>query len=213
MDILARGGSAVDAALASALARIALDMRDLGLALGGPIGAFVLVWLYWKGSRWRLLGWLTGRSGRGRRIDLDVQKRIAGDAIAQWLDAAMVLQVMLIEAPSLWEQSDSDKDAVLRKLSRKIYALHHATEPSLSVTADELIQEARNLGFEGLDGSPVFLSLPSQVRDVIAWRSSLSDQYDVFGHVQEGDSVQVERKPVVLDGKLMERGLVRKVRK
>jgi len=205
-------GAGVGMLILTPLARFALDMRDLGLALGGPVGAFVVILLYWRLSRVRLVQWITGRSSVAH-IDLGQQQAVARLAIEQWLDMSLVVLTLLCDTASNQVAGFKESHKILRQLSRKIYALHHASQDALSVTADEVIQEARNLGFEGLDGQPEFLAPTQQAAsETIVWYASLAGQYEMFGHIKEGDFVRVERKPVVLEGQVMERGLVRKVR-
>jgi hypothetical protein len=81
--------------------------------------------------------------------------------------------------------------------------------------AYELIQEARNSGFEGLEGQPAFMAGTgaSGLRaDTLTWANELQSKYETFGHVAEGDRVSIERPAVVFDGKVVQRGLVRKMR-
>jgi len=216
MALAAMMGAVLGMLAATPLTRWTLDMRDLGIVVGGPLGAFLLVLIAWRGSRMRLvratLRLLTGRARSGPRIDWQAQERVARSAIEQWLDAAVALLTVLCVDASILTRAQADREKVLRTLSRKIYDLHQANQEVLAVTADELIQAARNLGFEGLDGSPVFLAGSGEQREQICWKSSLTGHYEVFGHIADGDQVWVERKPVVLNGKVMERGLVRKVR-
>jgi hypothetical protein len=133
-------------------------------------------------------------------------------SIEQWLDMA----IPLLAALCLWrtspEDTPTDSESAFRKIAGLIYALHRTAPESLSVAVDELIQEARNCGFEGLEGAPAFSSGADDDQSVIAWTSDLANKYETFGHVAQGDKVRVERQPVVFDGKVMERGLVRKLR-
>lgn len=194
------------------LAKLALDMRDLGLALGGPVGAAVAIMLYWRLSRSRLLQWITG-SASPARMDAGYQKTVARLAIEQWLDTSLVVMTLLCDSASGQVSDRKGAHEILRQLSGKIYALHHASQDALAVTADEVIQVARNLGFEGLDGQPQFMASTQATCETLVWYPSLAGQYEMFGDISEGDSVRVERDPVVLEGKVMARGLVRKVRK
>lgn len=194
------------------LAKLALDMRDLGLALGGPVGAVVAIMLYWRLSRSRLVQWITG-SASTDRMDTGHQQAVARLAIEQWLDTSLVVMTLLCDTASGQVSGHTESHEILRQLSRKIYALHHVSQDALAVTADEVIQAARNLGFEGLDGQPEFMGSAQTARETLVWYASLAGQYERFGDISDGDSVRVERDPVVLEGKVMSRGLVRKVRK
>ncbi|MCP4453939.1 MAG: hypothetical protein GY809_20955 [Planctomycetes bacterium] len=205
-------GAAAGMMIVTPLAKWTLDMRDLGLALGGPIGAFLVIVLYWRLSRSRVVQWITGRMSPGR-VDVGLQQAVARLAIEQWLDMSLVILTLLCEFASHHVSGQAESHQILRELSRKIYALHHASQDGLAVTADEVIQAARNLGFEGLDGQPEFMASARGACETLVWQASLAGQYEVFGHITDGDSVRVERKPVVLEGRMMSRGLVRKVRK
>ena len=205
-------GAAAGMMIFTPLAKWTLEMRDLGLALGGPIGAFLVIMLYWRLSRSRLLQWVTGRASPVR-MDVGHQQAVARLAIEQWLDMSLVILTLLCEFASRQVSGQAESHQILRQLSRKIYSLHHASQDGLAVTADEVIQAARNLGFEGLEGQPEFMASAQGARETLVWQASLAGQYEMFGHITDGDSVRVERKPVVLEGKMMSRGLVRKVRK
>jgi hypothetical protein len=205
-------GAAAGMLIFTPLARLALDMRDLGLALGGPVGAFLVILLYWRLSGVRLFQWLTGKPS-SRCIDTGGQQAVARLAIEQWFDMSLVILTLLCDTASGQADAHGESRDILRQLSRKIYALHHVSQDGLAVCADEVIQAARNLGFEGLDGQPEFMASQPAASDTLVWHASLVGQYEPFGHLTDGDPVRIERKPVVLDGKVMERGLVRKVRK
>ena len=209
-------GAAVGMLILTPIARIALDMRDLGLALGGPIGAFCFVLIYWRLSRVRLILALVARmrgvEKQAPTYDLKAHERVVRGTMEQWLHAAIGMLVVVCSDKSLFTQDKVTAEKVLKRLSGKIYALHHTPGNALSVAADELILEAKNCGFEGLDGPPTFLESVPEKRIEFNWKHSMAQQYELFGHVSEGDRVWVQRKPVVLDGTVIERGLVRKVR-
>jgi hypothetical protein len=205
-------GAAAGMLILTPLARLALDMRDLGLAFGGPVGAAIAIMLYWRLSRLRLLQWIAG-SESPVHIDAGHQQAVARLAIEQWLDFSLVVMTLLCDTASGQVSGRKGSHEILRQLSSKIYALHHASQDSLAVTADEVIQAARNLGFEGLNGQPEFMASAQTTCETLVWYASLAGQYEMFGHISDGDSVRVERDPVVLEGKVMSRGLVRKVRK
>jgi hypothetical protein len=209
-------GAAVGMLILTPIARLALDMRDLGLALGGPIGAFCFVLIYWRLARARLiLGLISrirGTEKKAPAYDLKAHERVVHAAMEKWLHAAIGMLVVVCSDKSLFTQDTVTAEKVLKRLSGKIYALHHTSGNALSVAADELILEAKNCGFEGLDGPPSFLESSPETRQEFKWRKGMAQQYELFGHVTEGDRVWVQRKPVVLDGTVIERGLVRKVR-
>jgi hypothetical protein len=200
------------------LMHLAFDMRDLGLVLGGPLGALLAVLIAHRLSRFglltRILPWAFAQpkllSGSARK---EYEKSVR-TAIAQWTEwAVAMLAILCYHEPGSAEPKDKDK--AFRRLAKVIYALHQAPPDTLAVVADELIQEARNSGFEGLEGQPAFMAGTgaSGLRaDTLTWANELQSKYETFGHVAEGDRVSIERPAVVFDGKVVQRGLVRKVR-
>lgn len=188
--------------------RLVFDMRDVGLALGGPLGALCAVLIVHRVSCSRVFGMMQRLPGYDRRS----HEQIVHTSIEQWLNLAIGLLAALCASRSWSEDTPGDNEAAFRRIGRLIYALHRTTPESLPVAVDELIQEARNCGFEGLDGSPAFLSSGDDRQSVIAWTSDLAAKYETFGQVVEGDRVIIERQSVVFNGKVMERGLVRKLR-
>jgi len=197
------------------LFRLAFDMRDVGLALGGPAGALLAVLIVHRLSRSSILlkifGRVFGMAQRADGYDRRSHERVVRMSIEQWLEMAVPLLAALCSWRTRSQDTPADKESAFRKIAGLIYALHRTAPESLSVAADELIQQARNCGFEGLEGAPAFSSAAGE-QSVIAWTSDLLTRYETFGHVAEGDKVKVERRPVVFDGEVMERGLVRKLR-
>jgi len=109
-------------------------------------------------------------------------------------------------------QSQTDRDKALRRIGKLVYALHRTPAESLPVVAHEILQEAKNSGFEGLEGPPAFLETGREEKQTMIWRNDLQNRYETFGHITEGDQVTVERPAVILGGQIVQRGLVRKVR-
>ncbi len=192
------------------IARLALDMRDVGLFLGGPLGAMVGVLI---AGRWgRLWHWLRAKPATTPLFDVKAHESIVQTLIDQWLQLAVLMLSLLWDDQALLAADNPDQAQAFKRLSRQIYALFSARAEQLPVAADELIQEARNCGFTGLDGSPVFLAESLSDRTEMVWKQSMISHYEPFGHITEGDRVWIERKPVLLQDQVVERGLVRKVR-
>ncbi len=209
-------GAAVGMLALAPLLRWAYNMRDLGLVLGGPAGALLAVLLVHRLSRLRLLlRFLPGLSSEARSLSGPARKdheAVVRACVEQWLDWAIPALTMLCLHGSLRQEPATKKDAAFKRIGKLIYILHGTPRESLPVVADELIQEAKNYGFEGLDGPALFSVERDRPRDTIVWNSGLGAKYETFGHIVEGDRVTVERSPVVFEGKVVERGLVRKVR-
>ncbi len=198
------------------LLRLTLNMRDVGLLLGGPLGALVAVLLLHRLARLRLLTrvlpWLFVRPKALRGAIRSEHEKAVRVSIEQWVDWAVSMLAVLCLYRSGRPGLPPDRDKALRKLSKLVYALHHTPAESLPVVAHELIQEAKNSGFEGLDGQPAFLEAGREETETIIWRHDLQIQYETFGQITEGDRVAVERPAVILGGEVVQRGLVRKVR-
>lgn len=203
-------GAIIGLLILTPLARLALGMRDVGLFLGGPVGAMtgVLIAGRW-GRLWRRLRF---KSATAPLFDVKAHESLIQILIDQWLQLAALMLSLLWEDTARLTGDHPDQSQALKRLSRQVYALFSAQVEQLPVAADELIQEARNCGFTGLDGSPLFLDPSSSDRTEMVWKPSMISHYEPFGHITEGDRVRIERKPVLLKNRVVERGLVRKVR-
>jgi hypothetical protein len=207
-----------------ALLRLAYDMRDLGLAVGGPLGAFFAVLVVYPLGRWRLLTrilpFFFTRPKALRGTVRSEHQKVVRALIEQWVDWAVPMLTILCLQQSAPEGPPTDRDKALRRIGKLVYALHRAPAESLPVVAHELIQEAKNSGFEGLEGQPAFLpAAPLRVgeadhaaNEITTWRPDLRTRYETFGDIAEGDPVRIERPAVVFGGKVVQRGLVRKIR-
>jgi hypothetical protein len=232
------------------LARLLLDMRDTGLFVGAPVGAFVMVIAVWHSARSerlkRFLIWalgvaiiaevwvfLTGGGVFGRvwsklrqrgsvpkRILLYVaviivlmmaRRRTAIDrkgheqairsAIDQWLDSAILTMGLLLYAREQKAAVEMNAEANLSELVQKVMDLRRIPPSNLSIAAEELIQVLKNMGFQ-----------VEPLSQSILWQPEMRDQYEVFGIVEPGDQVVIEREPVVFQDSVKQKGLVRKVR-
>ena len=196
--------------------RLAFDMRDLGLILGGPLGAMLAVLIAHRLARVRFLArvlpWVFIRPGALRGAVRSQHEKAVRACIEQWVDWAVPMLTVLCLHRSRAAESGTDRDKALRRIGKLIYALHRAGPESLPVVAHELIQEAKNSGFEGLEGPPAFLETGREEKQTMIWRNDLQNRYETFGHITEGDQVTVERPAVILGGQIVQRGLVRKVR-
>jgi hypothetical protein len=214
--LAAMAGSVAGMAILSPLFRLAFDMREVGLVIGGPLGAMCVVLVVLRLSRSRFISKLLPRvfrvTHRSHAYDLKNHEQIVRVSIEQWLSQSVALLATFCSSRSWKAEPEANRESAFRRIAERIYSLHGTSGESLPVVADELIQEARNCGFEGLDGSPAFLSSASGEQSMFTWTKDLLDKYEAFGDIAEGDQVRVERLPVVFDGSVIERGLVRKVR-
>jgi hypothetical protein len=198
------------------LMRWALDMRDLGLVLGGPLGALLGVLVMNRLARIRLLTkvlpWVFVRTKSLRGAVRSEHEKGVRMCLEQWVDGAAPMLTVLCLHRAGRTGTGTDRDKALRRVGRLIYALHRANPELLPVVAHELIQEAKNSGFEGLEGQPAFLDNTPSEKEILTWKPDLRTRYETFGHIVEGDPVMVERQAVILGGEVVQRGLVRKVR-
>ena len=198
------------------LTRLALDMRDLGLVLGAPLGALLAVLIVHRLARIRLLAralpWLFLRRRSLHGAVRSEQEKAVRACLEQWVDWAVPMLAVLCLHRSRAAESGTDRDKALRRIGKLIYALHRTGPESLPVVAHELIQEAKNSGFEGLEGQPEFLGNAHAETQILTWKPDLQTKYETFGYIVEGDRVTVERPAVILGGRIVQRGLVRKIR-
>jgi hypothetical protein len=198
------------------LTRLALDMRDLGLVLGAPLGALLAVLIVHRLARIRLLAralpWLFIPRKSLHGVVRSEHEKAVRMCLEQWADWAVPMLAALCLHKSGVTESGTDRDKALRRIGKLIYALHRTNSESLPVEAHELIQEAKNSGFEGLEGPPAFVDEAHMENPTLTWKPDFQSKYETFGHIVEGDQVRVERQAVILGGRVVQRGLVRKVR-
>jgi hypothetical protein len=207
--------------------------RMLQGALG--VASVVEVWLAVAGtvnplkSVWRRLGARHPRWGLARRLltyvavilllQLSVRRptyyrddheQAVRHAIDQWLAGAERLQAAMCvcarSAPAGHRGNEQ-----LAALARHLYSIHSSTVEELPISASELLQEARNAGFERIEGEPAFLG-GERKHEPLTWREGMEELYETFGHIEPGQAVRVEREAVVQEGRVLRRGLVRKAR-
>ena len=143
--------------------------------------------------------------------DQDHFEKIARCVIEQWVDYGMLLLFNLVATG----QSEIIQRVVLDpSLARSIVDLHNSSAADLPLIAEVILQEARGLGLDGLDGTPRFIDQHAGVtKRELYWENKLNQQYKCFGVIQEGDMVIVEEEPVMQNGVVVDLGEVRKVRK
>ena len=257
-------GAVIGLMVLTPLARLFLNMRDVGLVLGGPIGAFCMVLVIWRISKsktlrriliaalgiasiaeiwravkgdaffsgiWSLLRRKHPKKGVLKRLVLYIgiifvlsfskeklaferssHEDIVKSSVESWLKMAIPMIAAIQYSSTKSEETHDNNQETFSSLASYIYDLHNAAQKDLPYIADELIQEAKNIGFEGLDGQPKFLSNIDKEEDRIIWIPSLTEKYETFGNIKEGDEVRVERKPVIVGMKVLKRGLVRRIR-
>ncbi len=122
------------------------------------------------------------------------------------------------------------------QLASKIVQLHQSDLNQMQFICSELLQTAKLQGISGISGQALFeIQTPQvqtpqvqtpqvqtpqvqtpQVSDEIqtfTWEESLDFKYDRFGSIQVGDLVFIEKEATILGDQILEKGLVRKMRK
>ena len=145
-------------------------------------------------------------------FDREEHQRLVRRVVDQWLEAAIVVLFSLCTVTLNKSEGEENAETTLYKLATRIQAIHRASAQSLPVVVDELLQEARNLGFEGLNDPVTRLGPESKERRSEVWREELKERYETFGHIEVGDSVLIEDEPVVFQGVVGKKGMVRKAR-
>ena len=212
--------------------------KGLKRALIGALGVATIAEVWWlvsAGTLWGVLGSrLSGRRSAPMRIltyiamasvlfiakrrpvyDRDEYEGIIRSAIEQWLDGALILLSSLAQPRQAAGDATKQLEAVTRTLGGKLQELHAASLDNVPAVADELLHEAKFLGFGGLEGPAHFQEGADQepAAKTLIWAAELSDRYDRFGHVELGDEVTVEREPLLFGEQVKEKGLVRKTRR
>jgi hypothetical protein len=130
------------------------------------------------------------------------------DAIRQAVDFSSLLLCGLSAGRAVPPQTATlDAD-----LARAIQGLHRADGAGLPTAAEAVLLEARRMGLDGVSVPPRFTRSAPSERPRLRWGPELAEQYRTFGLIEEGDTVIVEDEPVILNGSLLEKGLVRKQR-
>lgn len=94
------------------------------------------------------------------------------------------------------------------QLINKIYKLYSTPENQLKITAQEIIQAAKQAGFQGFDND---LFNETNINGELLWETSLSEKYETFDNIKEGDRIRIEEMPVIAKEKVLKKGLVRKI--
>jgi hypothetical protein len=124
------------------------------------------------------------------------------------------------------------------QLASKLVQLHQSDLNQMPFVCSELLQTAKIQGISGISGQAQFelpihqpiqtspiqapavqtpeIQMPSIIVDEIKtfnWEAVLDFKYDRFGSIQVGDLVFIEKEATMLGDQILEKGLVRKMRK
>ncbi|MGH1365662.1 MAG: hypothetical protein ACRBF0_19020 [Calditrichia bacterium] len=145
--------------------------------------------------------------------DREEYRKLSQPFIDLWLRSADMyfqLAFLKLEKPS---EQHVEQAGDLDELGFYLHKLHQCSLDVLPEVAAELLVRARNLGVEGLTKAPLFLSGEALEMEEFIWDESAAQKYNALGALEKGDRVFVAEQAVVRDGRVIEKGLVRKVRK
>jgi hypothetical protein len=137
-------------------------------------------------------------------------KKQVESVVQQWLACATAILAALNADDVQDVKPPMDVERLAARIGGRIIAVYHATPATVSAAVQELVEAARNEGLEIPEppvcdeGKPV---------ETFPWDGKLDEKYERFGHIQDGDQVHAERPPVIVGGKVLERGVVRKARR
>ncbi len=117
-------------------------------------------------------------------------------AIVQWWAAASMVGALLQENMQL--KNDPTKDA-WKKVGLELYSLAEELPPARGQWLEERL---RRLGIEA-----------TREQGILHWSEELAERYTALGHVEMGDACYVDEPPLMEQGILARKGIVRKVRK
>jgi len=230
------------------------DALKLGMIIGGPLGAFIIVYLHCSISQNRVLKgslfaglaivtiadifllfksssgivglWKTirgkqktkGFSSFLKRLlaytlillilllakrktvySIDDYRDVTRISIELWMDKV----IMFIQALIASKPIDEFKEEIdYAEIIESIFKLEQTPNNELSIAVEELIVTAKNSGAE----------FPQNESVELIWEDDFENKYRKYGSIDEGQKVFIENPPVIVKGKVLKKGLVRKVR-
>jgi hypothetical protein len=137
---------------------------------------------------------------RKTRYDRKQHENAVRRALSAWAEGVLTIAPLAAAIPI--PSADDDNRDDFSPLASRILSLEGAPCGDLAAGIAELATEIRNLGFSS-----------EIVPAVFRWSEDAAERYAPFGSVEPGDEVRVEREPLLRDGEVLSRGLVRKVRR
>lgn len=135
------------------------------------------------------------------------KREVDYDELRIRLDLALRLDLARAESSqTVYMKTDSDLSKVLPYL----YSLRLAPRDNLEASVESLLSYVSSLGYEGLEGLPAFVEPVEQ--NSLIWNEKTRELYDAFGCYEEGQMVIEESPPVIKDGELLKKGMVRRGR-
>ncbi|MCP4549933.1 MAG: hypothetical protein GY835_26040 [bacterium] len=204
-------GGALGVIILGGLSRLVLGNPTTGLVLGGPLGAWAFLRFIFQIERMNflkpVLKPIFGLFVKQKVVTpwTDVHQGLAC-GVEVWLDGAVRLLSVLSSGETAQRVIESDHKA-MALLGERLQLLQDCPEEDLGLAVDDLLLTAGEAGFEGISSRT-----PAPATGPGIWSAELSGEYETFGHIEEGDPILIERRPVTREGEVLKRGLVRKDR-
>lgn len=119
-------------------------------------------------------------------------------ALSSWMDEAALVAALTAK---LRPEGPRELPSQLPDLASKVLTLGTVPDSDLAPAVAELMEEVHNLGFRKESTEATF-----------RWAPEMERSYAVFGSVEPGDMVTVEREPIFQGETLASRGVVRRIR-
>jgi hypothetical protein len=131
-----------------------------------------------------------------KKLNMAVAKARINDACQVWYETAQTLLRLQYVAHN---PTQGSAGARLEALGQDVYSFAHELSPE---RRDWLIERLRDLGLEF-----------EESRGEMLWHEALAEHYDKLGIIHEGDACFVDKVPEMKEGRVVRKGLLRKVRR
>lgn len=175
--------------------------------LGGAVAFAKRLLLY------GVIGFIFFVSRRSNVCDHDHYRSEVEGIIEQWLRSAMaVIAVLTFKVESLEENPFHPKQGDTRSLvdiAGIVVKLKQAAPSDVPIVIDELAQRLTTRGFQISDFSATDEQQAAQHHTLI-WEEWMCERYQTVGIIRPGDTVKIEEEPIIRDGAVEQKGMVRK---
>ena len=155
-----------------------------------------------------MIGFILFVSRRENICDHNHYRSEVEGIVEQWLHSAMaIIAVLTFKVESLEDnpfhpkQGDSQSLVDIAGIAQN---LKQAAPDDLPIYTNMLIQKLQTRGFLVTDESQT-----ESVSSLI-WEESMREQYQTAGIIREGDTIKIEKEPILRNGIVEQKGLVRK---
>ncbi len=152
--------------------------------------------------------WLLVFTGKKIRFDKRDYISVVSGVLHGYIESGILLLFLM----SYEDNEKSIQPIIDHQLARSIIDLHNSSVDNLPFFADAVILEARRCGVDEISKSARYFEKEPKEVIKIKWNASMKERYKSFGNIEERDIVQIESEPVILNDKIVELGIARKVR-